>query len=156
MTGKGEAGVTAVAVEWLVASGWRVIARAMPGGGHGIVLRPGAGHRRGGRPHLLRGGWIPDVIAVRGDEVLILESKPGLSKEDLDELERARAGLYDRAIERAMRFRPSRVVLAIAARSERFHGPLAERARAVCDLVLLVSGKSCSILWRAEEKHAES
>jgi len=139
----GEREVTSAAVDWLVSRGWVVVARALPRGGHGVALRPGRGHARGGRRCLLRGTWIPDVVAVRDKEVLLLESKPALSQRDLAKLERARAGAYDRAIAAAVRFAPARVVLAVALRAENFNGPLADRARAVCDLVLLVSRCSC-------------
>jgi Holliday junction resolvase len=148
VTRANEAVITRMVANFLTSHGWQIIALGLPRGGHGALL--GSTSCLSGPGGRLRGRAVIDIVAVRGEDVLLVESKVVVSMEDVKKLLRARSGELGH-IPAQLRLPPARwrVLIGVAVREDKFTGRAAEHARQVCDAVFLVSrdGRCVNPTW---------
>lgn len=91
-----EEAITLAVVKFLRAHGFEIIAFDYPGSGSGLRLSP---DNRSSKNN----GIIPDVIAFRGDCLIIIESKPTFVLEDVNKLQPLRNGVdYATSLQRLL------------------------------------------------------
>ena len=78
--------VTNNVARWLRLGGWRVVAVDFPQAGTGVMLHP----QPSGSPN--QGALIPDIIAVLGSRVVLVESKDRFVRADFRKVHDARVG----------------------------------------------------------------
>jgi hypothetical protein len=75
-----EADVTLAVRRRLEISGWRILAMDYPQSGGGVLLRPQVSRGKSA-------GWVPDLLASRGESLIWIESKPLFNATDVEKLE---------------------------------------------------------------------
>jgi len=88
--------VTEVAEEYLEGKGWTMFAVDYPTSGSGLRLHPN--DREDGTKH--SGSIVPDIVAYRGETLLIVESKPYFDRNDAEKLAEIAEGRYSESLER--------------------------------------------------------
>jgi len=88
--------VTEAVEAHLSASGWTIFAVDYPTSGSGLRIHPN--ERRAGSKHA--GSVVPDIVAYRGETLLVVENKPYVDPADVRKLSRIAAGDYDESRER--------------------------------------------------------
>lgn len=89
----GEEEITNSIVRFLKSNGWDVFAFDFPQSGTGISLK-----ENGSNKEKNRGSINPDIIATKGDILLIMENKPNFFKKDIEKLQGVKDGKYSESI----------------------------------------------------------
>lgn len=96
-----EEAVTLAILAALRQDAWAIVSYDFPQSGTGTLLRPNAALARGDK---VKGGIIPDVVAVHSGVCLVLENKPRFAEADVLKLEEVRgSGAFNKAFERLLR-----------------------------------------------------
>ena len=127
-------------LSWLSDRGWEILDYDFPGGGTGRSFHVGEAQDK------TSGLVIPDVIAIKGATLLVLENKAGDTRFDYEKIRKLRAAGFDRALHEAYPTRTfNRVVYGVA-----FGGPFRYADLAVSyglDVVVQVAEDgTCSIV----------
>lgn len=88
--------VTEAVEEHLTAAGWTMFAVDYPTSGSGLRLHPD--DRDPGTKHA--GSVVPDIVAYRDQQLIVVESKPYFDRADAKKLADIAAGAYSESLER--------------------------------------------------------
>lgn len=100
--------ITTQVASWLKQRGWNIVSRDCPQSGGGLRLRPS------GTRHKNRGTIIPDILACRGSDVLVVEVNTRCTRKDVRSLEKVRAESYLQSLQSATKVAQPRIWTAFA------------------------------------------
>lgn len=129
--------ITKCTLSFLRARRWRVLAFDYPQSGTGVSLQP---EDRSDDSSKNLGVIIPDVVAVKGQTLLILESKPAFYAPDVEKLRAVKRGQYSRSIRTTFRIYKFNIRVGIVLGDNPQERARALSQRAALDAVLWVDG----------------